>query len=58
MIDVWNEVVKGFEHEGFAQTEWVFDMDGYTWVGDMLVYEEDLAGENEIDGGLELEYVM
>ena len=45
---MWNEIVGGFEHEGCAQTEWVFDLDGYTWVGDMLVYEEDLMEEMEL----------
>lgn len=37
---MWNQVVS---EGGAPTTEWVFDMDGYTWVGDMLVYEEDLV---------------
>lgn len=49
MIDMWNEVVKGFE--GCAQAEWVFDTECYVWDGDMLVYEEDLKEEMEL--GLE-----
>lgn len=49
---MWNQVVsKG----GAPTTEWVFDMDGYTWVGDMLVYEEDLADGYEMEL---VEYVM
>lgn len=49
---MWNQVVS----EGGAPTaEWVFDMDGYTWVGDMLVYEEDLADGYEMEL---VEYVM
>lgn len=49
---MWNQVVsKG----GALTTEWVFDMDGYTWVGDMLVYEEDLADGYEMEL---VEYVM
>lgn len=49
---MWNQVVS----EGDAPTtEWVFDMDGYTWVGDMLVYEEDLADGYEMEL---VEYVM
>lgn len=49
---MWNQVVS----EGDAPTtEWVFDMDGYTWVGDMLVYEEDLADGHEMEL---VEYVM
>jgi hypothetical protein len=47
---MWNDVVGEV-----AQTEWVFDMDGYTWVGDMLVYEEDLADGYEMEL---VEYVM
>ena len=47
---MWTDVVGEV-----AQTEWVFDMDGYTWVGDMLVYEEDLW---EIDEMESVEYVM
>lgn len=50
---MWNQVVS---EGGCAQTEWVFDMDGYTWVGDMLVYEEDLWEMDEM--GLGVEYVM
>lgn len=45
---MWNDVVGSFEHEGCAQTEWVFDIGGYVWVGDMLVYEEDLMEEMEL----------
>jgi hypothetical protein len=45
---MWKDVVGGFEHEGGAQTEWVFDIGGYVWVGDMLVYEEDLMEEMEL----------
>ena len=45
---MWNDVVGGFEHEGGAQTEWTFDIGGYVWVGDMLVYEEDLVEEMEL----------
>lgn len=45
---MWKDVAGGFEHEGFAQTEWVFDIGGYVWVGDMLVYEEDLMEEMEL----------
>ena len=37
---MWKDIVS--YGTGYAQTEWVFDMDGYTWVGDMLVHEEDL----------------
>lgn len=49
---MWNQVVS----EGSAPTtEWVFDMDGYTWVGDMLVYEGDLADGYEMEL---VEYVM
>lgn len=49
---MWNQVVS----EGDAPTtEWVFDMDGYTWVGDMLVYEEDLADGYEMEL---VEYMM
>lgn len=49
---MWNQVVS----EGSAPTtEWVFDMDGYMWVGDMLVYEEDLADGYEMEL---VEYVM
>lgn len=47
---MWNDVVGEV-----AQTEWVFDMDGYAWVGDMLVYEEDLADGYETEL---VEYVM
>ena len=47
---MWNDVVGEV-----AQTKWVFDMDGYAWVGDMLVYEEDLADEYEMEL---VEYVM
>lgn len=47
---MWNDVVGEV-----AQTEWVFDMDGYKWVGDMLVYEEDLADGYEMEL---VEYVM
>lgn len=52
---MWKYVVGGFEHEGGAQTEWVFDVGGYVWVGDMLVYEEDLADGYEMEL---VEYVM
>lgn len=45
---MWSDIVGGFEHEGCAQTEWVFDIGGYVWVGDMLVYEEDLMEEMEL----------
>ena len=45
---MWNEIVGGFEHEGGAQTEWVFDIECYVWDGDMLVYEEDLMEEMEL----------
>lgn len=45
---MWNEIVGGFEHEGCAQTEWGFDIGGYVWVGDMLVYEDDLMEEMEL----------
>lgn len=45
---MWNDVIGGFEHDGGAQTEWVFDIGGYVWVGDMLVYEEDLTEEMEL----------
>lgn len=45
---MWNDVVGGFERDGGAQTEWVFDIGGYVWVGDMLVYEEDLMEEMEL----------
>lgn len=48
---MWNDVVS----ESAPTTEWVFDMDGYTWVGDMLVYEEDLADGYEMEL---VEYVM
>lgn len=48
---MWNQVVSEV-----VQTEWVFDMDGYTWVGDMLVHEEDLWEMDEM--GLGVEYVM
>lgn len=51
---MWNDVVGSFEHEGCAQTEWVFDLGGYVWDGDMLVYEEDLAGDWEMELGLEV----
>lgn len=44
---MWSQVVGEV-----AQTEWVFDMDGYTWVGDMLVYEDDLADEMELELGV------
>ena len=47
---MWNDVVGEV-----AQTEWVFDMDGYAWVGDMLVYEEDLWEMDEMEL---VEYVM
>lgn len=43
---MWNQVVS---EGGAPTTEWVFDMDGYTWVGDMLVYEEDLADGYEME---------
>lgn len=49
---MWNQVVV---EGGVPTTEWVFDMDGYTWVGDMLVYEEDLADGYEMEL---VEYVM
>nr|DAR17320.1 MAG TPA: hypothetical protein [Caudoviricetes sp.] len=49
---MWNQVVS---ESGSPTTEWVFDMDGYTWVGDMLVYEEDLADGYEMEL---VEYVM
>lgn len=48
---MWNDVVS----ESAPTTEWVFDMDGYTWVGDMLVYEEDLWEMDEMELA---EYVM
>lgn len=41
---MWNDVVGEV-----AQTEWVFDIECYVWDGDMLVYEEDLAGEWEME---------
>lgn len=43
---MWNQVAS---ESGSPTTEWVFDMDGYTWVGDMLVYEEDLADWYEME---------
>ena len=43
---MWNQVVS---EGGAPTTEWVFDMDGYTWVGDMLVHEEDLADGYEME---------
>lgn len=49
---MWNQVVS---EGGAPTTEWGFDMDGYTWVGDMLVYEEDLADGYEMEL---VEYVM
>lgn len=49
---MWNQVVS---ESDAPTTEWVFDMDGYTWVGDMLVYEEDLADGYEMEL---VEYVM
>lgn len=49
---MWNQVVG---EGGAPTTEWVFDMDGYAWVGDMLVYEEDLADGYEMEL---VEYVM
>lgn len=49
---MWNQVVS---EGGAPTTELVFDMDGYTWVGDMLVYEEDLADGYEMEL---VEYVM
>lgn len=49
---MWSQVVREC---GAPTTEWVFDMDGYTWVGDMLVYEEDLADGYEMEL---VEYVM
>lgn len=49
---MWNQVVS---EGGAPTTERVFDMDGYTWVGDMLVYEEDLADGYEMEL---VEYVM
>lgn len=45
---MWNDIVGGFDGAGCAQTEWVFDMDGYTWVGDILVYEEDLMEDMDL----------
>lgn len=49
---MWNQVAN---ESGSPTTEWVFDMDGYTWVGDMLVYEEDLEDWYETEL---VEYVM
>lgn len=49
---MWNQVVS---EGGAPTTEWVFDIDGYMWVGDMLVYEEDLADGYEMEL---VEYVM
>jgi len=46
---MWKDVVGGFDGAGCAQAEWVFDIGCYVWDGDMLVYEEDLVGENEIE---------
>lgn len=43
---MWNNVVG--EGSSGAQTEWVFDLGGYVWDGDMLVYEEDIESEMEL----------
>lgn len=43
---MWKDIASG--RAGCAQTEWTFDIGGYVWVGDMLVYEEDLMEEMEL----------